>query len=77
MLSKLPIQELNLQKMNITDQNLPLFNGWKNLRTLYLGDCPGITQAGVDRLKKAIGHDLSVLPFDDPNISHINFGAPF
>lgn len=75
--SKLPIQELNLQRMNISDRDLPVFYGWKNLRTIDLGRCPGVTQAGADNLKKAIGHDLSVLPFDDPDISHINWGAPF
>ncbi len=76
-LSKLPIQELNLQKLNITDRDLPMFYGWKNLTTLYVAHCPGVTQTGVNSLKSAIGHDLSVLPFDDPNISHINWGSPF
>ncbi len=77
LLSKLPLQELNLRRMYITNQDLAVFYGWKNLRTIDVGGCRSVTQAGADSLKRAIGHDLSVLPFDNPDISHINWGAPF
>lgn len=77
LLSGLPIQELVMAKMNINNLDLHVFSDWKNLRTIDLKRCPGVTQAGVDRLKASIGHDLTVLPFDEPSITNINFGAPF
>ncbi|HEY9730428.1 MAG TPA: protein kinase [Drouetiella sp.] len=77
LLSGLPIQELVLQKVNISDADLDIFADWKNLRNIDLSKCPGVTSAGAERLKKSIGHDLSVFPFDEPIIKNINFGSPF
>lgn len=77
LLSGLPLQVLVLEKVDVNNLDLPIFASWKNLRTIDLRNCPGVTTVGADRLKKAIGHDLSVLPFDEPSIKNINFGSPF
>ena len=77
LLSDLPIQELVLQKVNVGDADLEIFANWKNLRNIDLSNCPRVTSAGAERLKKSIGHDLSVYPFDEPIIKNINFGSPF
>ncbi len=76
-IAKLPIQELSLVQTSFTDNDLPVFYDWKELRSVDFSRCPGVTQSGVDRLKAALGHDCSVLPFDTPNVSRINFGAEF
>lgn len=77
LLSDLPIQELVLQKVNLGDADLEIFANWKNLRNIDLRNCPRVTTAGAESLKKSIGHDLSVYPFDEPIIKNINFGSPF
>jgi serine/threonine-protein kinase len=76
-IAMLPLQEIFLVKTQFTDNDLPHFYNFKELRSIDFTGCPGVTQDGANRLKAALHHDCSVLPFDTPSLTRINFGAAF
>lgn len=75
-LKKLPLQNIELELTGITDADLPIFYDWKSLRSIDLERCH-INDAAIKALREKVGKDCSVLPFDAPNISRINWGSPF